>query len=152
MKVVKVELIFAFSIIDISFISFFQGLKMKRDQEKQIIKLSQLAYIDKVLVKLYLNKAHTINTVIKKTAIFEQKTEKKTLSFEKKCYQGMTRSIMFFMVEIRPNILFATLVTNCFAKNPSHQYTKAVKSILQYLKSSKNREILYKNQNKLIVE
>lgn len=105
-----------------------------------------------MLAKFHLNKAHTVNTPMKETAILEQKTKRKTSPSERKCYQGMTGSIMFSIVETRPNITFATSVASHFAKNPSHQHTKTVKTILQYLKGSKNREITYKNQSKLKVE
>lgn len=46
-------------------------------------------------------------------------------------YQGMTGSLMFLMVETRPDIAFTTSVTSRFAKNPSHLHTKAVKTILK---------------------
>ena len=55
----------------------------------------------------------------------------------------MTGSLMFSIVEIRPNIAFATSVASCFATNPGHQYTEAVKTILQYLKGSSEQEITY---------
>lgn len=48
----------------------------------------------------------------------------------------MTRSLMFSIVEIKPNLAFAIFVACCFAKNPCHPYIKAVKTILQYLKGS----------------
>lgn len=59
---------------------------------------------------------------------------------------------MFSMVETRLNIAFATSVANQFTKNLSHQYTKAVKTILQYFKGLKKRGIIYGGQNKLLVE
>lgn len=43
----------------------------------------------------------------------------------------MTRFFIFLMVKIRPNIIFAILVASYFI---GHQYTKAIKTILQYLK------------------
>lgn len=42
------------------------------------------------------------------------------------------------MVETWPDIAFAIAVTNYFAKNPSHVYIKAVKTIFCYLKESIN--------------
>lgn len=59
---------------------------------------------------------------------------------------------MFLMVETRPNIAFATSIISCFAKNLSHQYIKAIKTILQYLKGSKKQKITYGSQNKLLIE
>lgn len=49
---------------------------------------------------------------------------------EQEKYQGMIGSIMFSMVETRPDIAFATSVVSRFAKNPSHQHAEAVKTIL----------------------
>lgn len=59
---------------------------------------------------------------------------------------------MFSIVKTRPNITFATSIASCFAKNLGHQHTKAVKTILQYLKGSKKHEITYGGQNKLLVK
>lgn len=53
---------------------------------------------------------------------------------------------------MRPDIAFATSVTSRFANNPSYQYIKKVKIILQYLKDSKKREITYNGQAELSVE
>lgn len=52
------ELAAAFSIVDMGPISFYLGLRVKRDHEKKTIKLSQPAYLDKVLEKFHLNKAN----------------------------------------------------------------------------------------------
>ena len=47
------------------------------------------------------------------------------------------------MVETRTDIAFATSVVSRFAKNPSHQHTEAVKTILQYLKATRDTGITY---------
>lgn len=51
----------------------------------------------------------------------------------------MIGSIMFSMVETRPDVAFTTLVASCFAKNPGHQQIEVVKTILQYLKGTKDQ-------------
>lgn len=48
---VKRELMSAFSMVDMGPISFDLGLKVERNRERKTIKLSQPAYIDKVLQK-----------------------------------------------------------------------------------------------------
>lgn len=62
---------------------------------------------------------------------------------ERERYQRMTGSIIFLIVETRPDITFTTLVMSHFAKNPSHQHNKAIKTIFQYLKAIKETEIIY---------
>ena len=64
----------------------------------------------------------------------------------------MTKFIMFFIVETRPDIAFAILVASCFAKNFTHQNTKAVKTFLHYLKGLRNRGIIYRGLSELKVE
>ena len=59
---------------------------------------------------------------------------------------------MFSIVEIRPDIAFATLVASRFAKNPENQYIEVVKIILQYFKDSREQGITYGGQEELLVE
>ena len=70
-------------------------------------------------------------------------SKKEATIAKQKCYQGMTGLIMFFMVEIRSNIAFAISVISQFIKNPSHQHSKAMKTILQYLKTTRDIGITY---------
>lgn len=66
---VKTKFMAAFLIVDISLISFYLKLKIEQNQEKQTIKLSQPAYINKVLSKFYLDKAFMATTLMKKSII-----------------------------------------------------------------------------------
>lgn len=62
---------------------------------------------------------------------------------EQERYQGKTGSLMFSMVETRPDIAFAISVVSRFAKNPSRQLTEAVKTIMQYQKATRTVGITY---------
>lgn len=93
-----------------------------------------------------------VNTLIKKIALFLPRTKGQALVVEKKKYQGIISSIIFSMVETRLDIAFATSVASQFIKNPSHQYTKVVKTIFQYLKGSKKQKITYGSQEELLVQ
>lgn len=48
----------------------------------------------------------------------------------------MMESLIFSIVETKPNFAFTTPIASCFVKNLGHQHTKVMKKILQYLKSS----------------
>lgn len=80
---VKAELASAFSMADMGPISFYLGLKVERDREKRTIKLSQPVYIDKVLARFHLNKAHSVNTPMKETALLQQRTDGEASPSEK---------------------------------------------------------------------
>lgn len=68
---VQLELTFAFFMIEIGSISFYLGLKVQRDSENKLIKLSQPVYINKVLNNFNFDKTYTINIIMKKTALFK---------------------------------------------------------------------------------
>lgn len=65
---------------------------------------------------------------------------------KRKCYQGMTDSIIFLMIETRPDIAYAIPVVSYFAKNPSHLHSKVVKIVFRYLKAKRDVGITYKRE------
>lgn len=147
---VKAELNAAFSMIDMGPISLYLGLKVLRDREKRTIKLSQPAYIDKVLEKFHVDKANAVSPM-KEAAPLVQRTEGEASNSEIERYQGMIESLIFSMVETRPDIAFAVSVVSRFSKNLSHQHTEAVKAILRYLKGSRDRGITYGGKENLLI-
>lgn len=119
-------------------ISFYPGLQIDRDQKQRTIKISQPICIKKILERFHLDKANPVNTLIKESAMLTPHKKREALPSEKDKYQGMIGLIIFSIVETKPNIAFATSLVSRFAKNPSHQYIEAVKTILKYLKRLKH--------------
>lgn len=71
-KSVKERLVTIFEILDIGPISFYLGLKVKKDCQKKTLKLFQSTYIKKILSKYYLVFAKLCNISIKKTIFFSK--------------------------------------------------------------------------------
>lgn len=149
---VKAELTVAFPMVDLGPISFYLGLKVERDREKKTIKLSQPAYIEKILSKFHVDQVKPNNRPMKEVAMLVPRTEGEASPAEIERYQRMTGSLMFSMVETRHDIAFATAVASRFSKNPSQQHTEAVQTILKYLKGSKDRGITYGGDEELKLE
>ena len=59
---------------------------------------------------------------------------------------------MFSIIKTRQDIVFVNSVTSHFEKNSSHKFIKAIKIMLQYLKSLKKHKIINSCQNKLLIE
>ena len=57
----KKEIAAAFEMVDIGPTGFYLGLKVERDREERTLKLSQPAYIDKILAKYHLKQAKPSN-------------------------------------------------------------------------------------------
>ena len=75
---VKAKLTATFSIVNMRPISFYLELKIQRDQENRMIKLFQLAYIDKVLNQFYLEKTNVVITPMKESTILQARTKEET--------------------------------------------------------------------------
>lgn len=62
---------------------------------------------------------------------------------KKEKYHRMTRSLIFFIIETRPDIAFFIVIAACFAKNPKHTHIKVVKIIFCYFKGLIDCGIIY---------
>lgn len=67
-------------------ISFYLELRIDWDQEQQTIKLSQLAWIEKVLEKFHLEKVNPMNTLIKESIPLCQREKKEASPLKKEKY------------------------------------------------------------------
>ena len=138
--------------VDMGPISFYLGLKVEQNQERRKIKLFQPAYIDKVLDKYHLSKVNTVNILMRESESLLPRPDSKATPSERETYYEMTRSLMFFMIETRPNIVFLTSLMSRFAKNSSRQHTKIIKKILRYLNGIRDRDITYGRKDQLFLK
>lgn len=134
-KKIKAKLTFTFQIVDITPINFYLGLKVDYNKEEKSVKLSQPTYIEKIFWKFFLDQAYLTNILIKKSTQLFLNNERITTKAKQEKYQKITKSLLFSIVKTRPDIVFAI---SQYTKNPSYFYIKAIKTILKYLKSSKN--------------
>ncbi len=120
---------------DMGPINFYLGLKIEKDRAKKTLKSLQPTYIDKFLVKYHLDQAKPYNTPMKKGIPLPNKGPKASQAKQEQ-YQGMTGSLIFSIVETRPDIIFVISVISRFAKNLSRQHTEAIKTIMRNLKTT----------------
>ncbi len=69
-KKVKPELAAVFEMVDMGPIRFYLGLKDEKDRQKKTLKISQPAFIDKILTKYHLDFAKQFNTPMKEKILF----------------------------------------------------------------------------------
>ena len=145
----KEELTSAFSMVDMGPISYYLGLQIKRDREQRTIKLSQSIYIEKIVHRFGLQNAKPANTPMLDEPLLPN--DKTATEAEVIKYQEMVGSIMFVMIETRPDIAFATSMVSRFAKNPSKAHFEAVKRIIRYLNTTKDRGITFGKGDLIII-
>lgn len=115
---IKHKLAAVVKMVDMGSNSFYLGLKVERDHQNTTLKLSQPAYIDKILAKYHLNQTKPYNILMKK-AILLLNENPKASQVNREQYQGITGFLIFMMVKTKPDIVFATSIVNCFTKNLS---------------------------------
>ena len=143
---VKSELHAAFEMVDLGPISFYLGMTVVRDRANRILWLNQKAYIERVVSKYGLTGCKPVHTPMDES--FDPiKNEAQASEKEIEQYQGMVGSIMFAMIETRPDIANAVSIVSRLAQNPSQAHTKAVKRIIAYLATTPNRGIVYGNKD-----
>lgn len=81
-----------------------------------------------------------INTLLtmhfKLSANQSQSTEEEEEFMKNIKYASVFRSLMYFMVNTRPDLVHAVGIVSRFIVNPSKKYWKAVKWILRYLRGT----------------
>lgn len=94
---VKDKLKAAFSMVNMGPISFYLGLKIKRNREQRTLKLSQPAYINPIVHRFGLRSTKSFNTPMQEDVLLMNK--KQVTEAEIKNYQAIVGSFMFAMIE-----------------------------------------------------
>lgn len=127
--------------MDMGPISYCLDIKIEKNREKSIIKLSQPSYIDKIAYKYRFLTTKLSNTSMQENFLVSNESQANAKII--KDYQAIVRFIMFAIVESHSDIAFAVSMVSRFAKNSNTAYVNAVKMIICYLNTTKSREITY---------
>ncbi|GJR02988.1 retrotransposon protein, putative, ty1-copia subclass [Tanacetum coccineum] len=127
--------------------TFILGIKIYRDRTKRLIRLSQSAYMDKILKRFKMENSKRGNTSMQE--IFDlNKTQGASTPEEVKRMQNVpyastVGSIMYAVRCTRPDVAFTQNITSCFKHNPGEPHWTAVKTILKYLRNTKDMFLVY---------
>jgi hypothetical protein len=117
--------------------------------------LSQGTYLDKVLNKFnmqdskrgFLPMSHGIH--LSKSMC--PKTQEERSRMGKIPYASAIGSIMYAMICTRPDISYALSMTSRYQSEPGEDHWTAVKTILKYLRRTKNMFLVYGRDEELVV-
>ncbi len=90
---VQAKLVATFEMVDIGPISFYLRLKVERNRQKQLLKLSQSTYIEKILEKYHLHLAKPSNILIKEEILLPNEGPEASQA-EREQYQRITGSLI----------------------------------------------------------
>ncbi len=131
---------------DLGNISYYLGMEISRDRTKNKLFLSQKKYINELLTKFNINGDKPIYSPSVQGVRLEKNTEQAELN-DINLYQQQIGSLMYLMTATRPDIAFS--VSNCarFMSNPNKEHFNALNRIWQYVKTTKNKGLLYESSD-----
>ena len=139
----KASLSKRFDMTDLGEAKTYLGIQISRDRIKRTMSITQSEYINKVLKRFNMQDCKGAFTPMDAKAEFSKETSNTATKEEIKLYQAMIGSVMYCMVETRPDIAFAVSVLSRYSSNPNMAHFTAVKRLLRYLKRTAEYSITY---------
>jgi hypothetical protein len=113
---------------------FYLGMEVIRDRPRRTLRLSQEAYLRRVLEDFGMLQANPVATPMETSVhLVPAEDGYQAESSLVKTYQSAVGSLMYAMLGTRPDLAFAVSVVSRFASNPTDRHWTAVKRILKYL-------------------
>ncbi|GJR05319.1 retrotransposon protein, putative, ty1-copia subclass [Tanacetum coccineum] len=136
-----------FSMKDLGEATFILGIKIYRDRSKRLIRLSQNAYMDKILKRYKMDNSKR-GTIPMQERLDLNKSQgaqmpKEVNRMKNVPYASAVGSIMYAVRCTRPDVAFAQNLTSRFQQNPGELHWTAVKNILKYLRNTKDMFLVY---------
>ncbi|GJT16659.1 retrotransposon protein, putative, ty1-copia subclass [Tanacetum coccineum] len=144
---VKTYLGKCFAMKDLGEAAFILGIKIYRDRSKRLIGLGQNAYMDKILKRCRMDNSKR-GYIPMQERLCLNKTQGDSTPGEVKWMQNVpyavaVGSIMYAVRCTRPDVAFAQNITSYFQQNPGEPHWTAVKTILKYLRNTKDMFLVY---------
>ncbi|GJU41167.1 retrotransposon protein, putative, ty1-copia subclass [Tanacetum coccineum] len=127
--------------------AFILGIKIYKDRSKRLIRLSQNAYMDKILKRYKMDNSKRGHIPMQERLDLNKtqgaSTPKEVKRMQNVPYASVVGSIMYAVRCTRPDVTFAQNITSRFQQNPGKLHWTAVKNILKYLRNTKDVFLVY---------
>ena len=126
-----------FNMKDLREAYFMLGIEIYRDRSQNLLRLSQRAYINRVLKRLNMQTCKTGDVpIVKEDKLSNEQCPK--IDLEKDAiktipYASVVGSLMYAQVCTRPYIAFIVNVLGRYLSNPRHDHWVAAKKVMRYL-------------------
>ena len=140
---------------DLGEANYILGIRIYRDRSKRLLRLSQPRYIDKLVKRFSMEKSNKGYLLMSYGINLSKKMYPSTLKEKKHMdrtpYASTIGYIMYAMFFTRLDVSYALSITSRFQANPSEHYYIVMKSVLKYLRRTKDVFLVY-GEAKLKVE
>ncbi|KAL0548750.1 hypothetical protein IC582_013218 [Cucumis melo] len=144
---VKAWLAAQFQMKDLGEAQYVLGIQIIRDRKNKILALSQVTYIDKMLVRYSMQNSkkgllpfrHGVHLSKEQCS----KTPQEVEDMRRIPYASAVGSLMYVMLCTRPEICYAVGIVSRYQSNPGLDHWTAVKIILKYLRRTRDYMLVY---------
>jgi hypothetical protein len=145
----------SFEMKDLGDASYVIGIEIHRDRQHKILRLSQKAYIEKVLERFRMGDCKSSVAPITKGERFSKdqclKNELEQQQMKSIPYASAVGSLMYTQVYTRPDIALAVGMLGRYQSNPGLEHWKAAKRVMRYLQGTKGYSLTFRHTDRLEV-
>ena len=149
-KKIKRSLRNRFLMTDLGPCSYYLGMSVERDRQNRILRLSQEAYIEKVIRQFGMEDCKTISTPMETSPMPENDADYVCPTEQRIEYQRMIGSLMYIMLGTRADIAYPVSVASRYLANPGSQHMKLARRIIRYLKGTKGLSLTFKGHLQML--
>ena len=132
-----------FAMTDLGASMAYLGMEIQRNRLRRTVRVTQTAYLRKVLSRFGMTACASAPTpMVAGTQLEEEVVDKATTAVTRE-YQSMVGSLMYPMIQTRPDICYAVTILSRYNHNPNAKHIAAVKRVIRYLKGTLNYGITY---------
>jgi hypothetical protein len=137
-----------FKMSDLGACHFYLGMEVIRDRPRRTLRLSQTAYLRKVLQDFGMEHCNDKITTPMETSSRLMPADPGYEADPKfrKQYQSAVGSLMYAMLGTRPDLAFAVSVISWFSSNPTNAHWTAVKRIFRYIANTINMGLVFRGE------
>ena len=136
--------------------SYILGIKIYRDRPRQMLDLSQKLYIEKVLKRFSMKNSKRdllpLRHGIRLSKMMCLTTSKKVQHMSRIPYASAIQSLMYVILCTRSDITLIVSVTSRYQSNLDEEHWISVKSILKYLRRTKDLFLIFESDSELRFE
>lgn len=137
---------------DLGEAQFFVGVRLQRDRERRLLKMSQTRHIDD-LVTMFQQSDSNPTPIPMGTGGLELSLEgSEPLAVKDKGnYSSLVGSLLYLSMVTRPDIAYAVGLLTRYMSNPTKHHWKAAIQVLRYLKSTRTYGLVFGNTDGLTI-
>ena len=142
-----------FEMKDLGEASFVLGIQILRDRSQGILRLSQRAYVEKILERFSMQNCRPHDTPVSKGDKFSLKqcpqTELDRKSMENVPYASAVGSLVYLQICTRPDLAYIVGMLGRYQSNPGREHWIAAKRVFRYLQKTKDLMLTYRKSDNL---